>query len=203
MGAQIHAKTSAVLDTVINKARYPNDRSRGSRVLVEGIVLISTVGVAIVQEGTASTHADGIDVRVLAIYRRLDLSTSVYSMFFKWYNFRRTKSLYFLKFNLTWLLDPLSRGSLASQSHGCWCLHLVWELELSLPALLVSTCATTCIASFKSDSSIFLALGVEWTSPPPDTPPLSNYWNALLWGTCGRPTCSGVSSRLRPPPPPL
>ena len=50
---------------------------------VEGIVLISTVGVAIVQEGTASIHADGIDVKVLAIYRRLNLSTSVCLMFFK------------------------------------------------------------------------------------------------------------------------
>ena len=60
-----------------------NDRSGGSSVLVEGIVLISTVGVAIVREGTASTHADGIDVRVLAIYRRWDLSTSVCSIFFK------------------------------------------------------------------------------------------------------------------------
>ena len=65
------------------KSRDTNDRSGGSRVLVEGIVLISTVGVAIVQEGTASIRADGIDVKDLAIYRRLDLSTSVCSMFFK------------------------------------------------------------------------------------------------------------------------
>ena len=58
------------------------------RVLVEGIVLVSTVvvlvstvGVAIIREGTASMHADGIDVRVLAIYRRWNLVTSVCSMF--------------------------------------------------------------------------------------------------------------------------
>ena len=50
------------------KLRDTNDRSGGSSVLVEGIVLISTVGVAIVQEGTASITADGIDVKVLAIY---------------------------------------------------------------------------------------------------------------------------------------
>ena len=72
------------------KSRDTNDRSGGSSVLVEGIVLISTgivlistVGVAIVREGTASMHADGIDVRVLAIYRRWDLATSVCSIFFK------------------------------------------------------------------------------------------------------------------------
>ena len=64
------------------KSRDTNDCSGGSRVLVEGIVLISTVGVAIVREGTASMNADGIDVRVLAIYRRWDLATSVCSMFF-------------------------------------------------------------------------------------------------------------------------
>ena len=64
------------------KSRDTNDRSGGYRVLVEGIVLISTVGVAIVREGTALIHSDGIDVRVLAIYRRWDLSTSVCSMFF-------------------------------------------------------------------------------------------------------------------------
>ena len=59
-----------------------NDRSRGSRVLVEGIVLIYTVGVAIVREGTASMHVDGIDVRLTAIYRRWNLSTSVCSEYF-------------------------------------------------------------------------------------------------------------------------
>ena len=55
------------------------DRSGGSRVLDKGIVLISTVGVAIVREGTVSMHAGGIDVRLTAIYRRWGLSTSVCS----------------------------------------------------------------------------------------------------------------------------
>ena len=64
------------------KSRATNDRSGGSRVLVEGIVLISTVGVEIVREGTASMHADEIDVRLTAIYRRWDLSTSVCSEYF-------------------------------------------------------------------------------------------------------------------------
>ena len=59
-----------------------NDHSRGSRVLVAGIVLISTVGVAIVREGTASMHADGIDVGKSAISRRWDLATSVCSEYF-------------------------------------------------------------------------------------------------------------------------
>ena len=45
-----------------------NDSSGVSHVLVEGIVLISTVGGAVVQEGTAAIHADGIDVRLTAIY---------------------------------------------------------------------------------------------------------------------------------------
>ena len=64
------------------KSRATNDRSGGSRVLVAVIVLISTVGVAIVREGTASMHADGIDVRVLAISQRWDLTTSVCSEYF-------------------------------------------------------------------------------------------------------------------------
>ena len=59
-----------------------NDRSRGSRVLVVGIVLIYTVGVAIVREGTASMHVDGIDVRLTVIYQRWDLSTYVCSKYF-------------------------------------------------------------------------------------------------------------------------
>ena len=67
--------------------------------MVEGIVLISTVGVAIVREGTASMqsmHADGIDVRVLAIYRRWDLATSVCSMFFLMIKFQTyEKSVFF------------------------------------------------------------------------------------------------------------
>ena len=50
--------------------------------MVEGIVLISTVGVKIVLEGTASMHTDGIDVRLTEIYQRWDLSTSVYSEYF-------------------------------------------------------------------------------------------------------------------------
>ena len=50
------------------KPRATNDRSGGSRVLVAWILMISTVGEAIVREGKASMHADGIDVRVLAIY---------------------------------------------------------------------------------------------------------------------------------------
>ena len=61
------------------KLRSTNDRSGGSRVLVAGIVMISTVGEAILREGTASMHADGIDVRVLAISQRWYLETSVCS----------------------------------------------------------------------------------------------------------------------------
>ena len=61
------------------KSRSMNDRSRGSRVLVAGIVLISTAGVAIVREGTASIHADGIDFVKSTISRRWDLATSVCS----------------------------------------------------------------------------------------------------------------------------
>ena len=49
------------------KKKDTNDPSRGSRVLVAGIVMISTVGEAILREGTALMHLDGIDVRVLAI----------------------------------------------------------------------------------------------------------------------------------------
>ena len=49
------------------KPRHTNDPSGGSRVLVAGIVMISTVGEAIFREGTSSMHADGIDVRVLAL----------------------------------------------------------------------------------------------------------------------------------------
>ena len=41
--------------------------------------MISTVGEEILLEGTASMHADGIDVGVSAIVRRWDLATSVYS----------------------------------------------------------------------------------------------------------------------------
>ena len=59
-----------------------NDPSGGSRVLVVGIVMISTVGEVILQEGTASMHTDGIDVEVSAIYRRWDLATSVCSEYF-------------------------------------------------------------------------------------------------------------------------
>ena len=59
-----------------------NDRSGGSCVLIAGIVMVSTVGEAIVREGKAPMHADGIDVRVLAIYRRWDLATSVCSEYF-------------------------------------------------------------------------------------------------------------------------
>ena len=62
--------------------KYTNDPSGGSRVLVAGIVIISTVGEAILREGTASMHADGIGVRLTAIYRRWDLSTSVCSEYF-------------------------------------------------------------------------------------------------------------------------
>ena len=59
-----------------------NDPCGGSRVLVAGIVMISTVGEAILREGTVSMHADGIDVRVLEISRRWDLATSVCSKYF-------------------------------------------------------------------------------------------------------------------------
>ena len=61
------------------KSRYTNDPSGGSCVLVTGIVMISTVGEAILREGTASMHADGIDVGVSAISWRWDLATSVCS----------------------------------------------------------------------------------------------------------------------------
>ena len=44
--------------------------------------MISTVGEAILREGTVSMHVDGIDVRVLAISRRWDLVTSVCSEYF-------------------------------------------------------------------------------------------------------------------------
>ena len=64
------------------KSRATNDRSRCSRVLVAGIVMISNEGEAIVREGTSSIHTDGIDVRVLAISRHWDLSTSVCSEYF-------------------------------------------------------------------------------------------------------------------------
>ena len=51
--------------------------------MVEGIVLISTLGVAIVREGIASMHVDGIDVGKSAINRRWGLATSVcYEYFF-------------------------------------------------------------------------------------------------------------------------
>ena len=59
--------------------RDMNDPSGGSRVLVAGIVMISTVGEAILQEETASMHADGIEVGVSEISRRWDLATSVCS----------------------------------------------------------------------------------------------------------------------------
>ena len=64
------------------KSRDTNDPSGDSRVLVAGIVMISTVGEAILIEGTASMHADGIDVGVSAIYRRWDLAPSVCSEYF-------------------------------------------------------------------------------------------------------------------------
>ena len=51
----------------------------GSRVLVAVTVLVSTVGVEIVREGTASMHADGADVGKSAISRRWDLAMSVCS----------------------------------------------------------------------------------------------------------------------------
>ena len=44
--------------------------------------MISNVGEEILLEGTASMHADGIDVGVSAIYRRWDLATSVCSEYF-------------------------------------------------------------------------------------------------------------------------
>ena len=59
-----------------------NDPSGGSRVLVAGIVMLSTVGEAMLREGKASMHVDGIDARVLAISRRWDLATSVCSEYF-------------------------------------------------------------------------------------------------------------------------
>ena len=44
--------------------------------------MISTVGEANLQEGTASVQADGIDVVVSEISRRWDLATSVCSKYF-------------------------------------------------------------------------------------------------------------------------
>ena len=44
--------------------------------------MISTVGEAILLEGTASMHADEIDVGVSAISRSWDLATSVCSEYF-------------------------------------------------------------------------------------------------------------------------
>ena len=68
------------------KSRATNDRSGGSRVLVIGIVLIPTVGEAIVQEGTASMHVDGIDARVLdpsSFSRRKLVGTKIIKRNFK------------------------------------------------------------------------------------------------------------------------
>ena len=62
--------------------RDTNYPSGGSWVLVAGIVMISTVGEAILREGTASMHTDGIDVRVLAISQRWNLATSICSEYF-------------------------------------------------------------------------------------------------------------------------
>ena len=50
------------------KSRDTNDPSRVSLVLFAVIVIISTGGEAVLLEGTASMHADGIDVGVSAIY---------------------------------------------------------------------------------------------------------------------------------------
>ena len=44
------------------KSRAMNERIRGSHVLVTVTVMISTVGEVIFLKGTASMHADGIDV---------------------------------------------------------------------------------------------------------------------------------------------
>ena len=82
------------------KSRATNERNGGSRVLVAGIVMISTVWVEIVQEGIASMHADGIDVRVLAISRRWDLATSVCSEYFFLAEIGRYKNNYFVTLNL-------------------------------------------------------------------------------------------------------
>ena len=71
--------------------RDTNDPSRGSRVLVTGIVMIPTVGEAILLEWTASMHADGIDVGVSAISWRWDLATSVCSEYFFWRKLVGTK----------------------------------------------------------------------------------------------------------------
>ena len=60
------------------KSRSTDDRSGGSRVLVEGVVMISTVRVALFPEGIASTQADGIDVSLKAIYRRLSVPSTFF-----------------------------------------------------------------------------------------------------------------------------
>ena len=44
--------------------------------------MISTVGEAILLEGTVSRHVDGIDVVVSEIYRRWDLAPSICSEYF-------------------------------------------------------------------------------------------------------------------------
>ena len=51
-------------------------------VLVAGIVIISTMGDAILREGTASMNADGIDVGVSVISWRWDLAMFVCSEYF-------------------------------------------------------------------------------------------------------------------------
>ena len=76
------------------KSRDTNDPSKGYRVLVAGIAMISTVGEAILLEGTSSMQADGIDVGVSAISRRWDLATSICSKYFFLVEIGRYKNNY-------------------------------------------------------------------------------------------------------------
>ena len=66
--------------------------------------MISTVGEAILREGTASMHADGIDVGKSAISQCRDLATSVYSEYcFSEKNGRYEKNYpVTLNLNLVW-----------------------------------------------------------------------------------------------------
>ena len=77
-----------------------NDPSGDSHVLVAGIVMISTVGEAILREGTAPMHTDGIDIEVSVISRHWDLATSVCSEYFFSANIGRYENNYSVTLNL-------------------------------------------------------------------------------------------------------
>ena len=92
---------------------------------------------------------------------------------------------------------------LARRSPKYQCLPLGRELELSIPAPLVSPHTSTCITSVQSSSYISLGL-VGWMYPLLGMLISATSWSALLWGACGRLPCSGLSGGLppRPLPPP-